>query len=130
METAYDQHNAAWHLTIHLHGGYKNPIRKKPSSFLIPLKKESRYQSFDSTVKQTIKFFIKLIGPILLKNMMGLNLNASSKPRKMRSEAISIGPVGLVYLVIAISYEKGVFNLFSFVAPKSLLHVSQWRCGP
>lgn len=66
----------------------------------------------------------------MLKTMIGLNLNSSSKPRTMRFEAISIGPVGLVYLVIAINYENVVFNLFSFVAPKIFLHISQWRCGP
>lgn len=96
------------------------PIKKK--------KKESRYQSVDSTVKQTIKFFIRLIGPILLKSMMGLNLNSSSKPRQMRSEAISVGPVGLGYLVIAINCGKVAFSLSSFVAPGSFLHISQWRC--
>lgn len=65
-----------------------------------------------------------------MKNMMGLNLNSGSKSRKMKSEAISTGPVGLAYLVIAINYKKVVFNLFSFVAPESFLHVSQWRYGP
>lgn len=57
--------------------------------------------------------------------MMGLNLNSSSKPRKMRSEEITILPLGAVYSVIAINYGKVVFNLFEFVAPKNFLCVSQ-----
>lgn len=57
--------------------------------------------------------------------MMGLNLNSSSKPRKMSSEEITIVPLGVVYTVIAINYGKAVFNLFSFVTPKNFLHISQ-----
>lgn len=56
---------------------------------------------------------------------MDLNLNSSSKPRKMRAEEITIVPLGVVYSVIAINYRKVVSNLFGFVAPKNFLRVSQ-----